>query len=57
MAIPAVLMFALYGFILWLFYRMVVSVEKISEGMTEITDLLRRSPVRPEQPPPPGALK
>jgi hypothetical protein len=54
MALP-ILMLALYGFILWLFYRMVVSVERITERMTEITDLLRRNLVRPEQPPPPAA--
>lgn len=41
MFIPAVLMFAFYGFILWLFYRMVIAVEKIGDRITEITDLLR----------------
>jgi hypothetical protein len=54
MVIP-ILMFALYGFILWLFYRMVVSVEKISERMTEIADLLQRNLARPDQPPLPPA--
>jgi hypothetical protein len=51
MALPILI----YGLILWLFYRLVVSVERISARMTEITDLLRRSPVRPEQPPLPPA--
>jgi len=55
MVIPAVLMFALYGFILWLFYRMVIAVEKIGERMTEITGLLQRNPARPDQPPLPPA--
>jgi hypothetical protein len=64
MFIPAVLTFAFYGFILWLFYRMVIAVEKIGERVTEITDLLRsgawwsrpqRNPASPDQPPLPPA--
>ena len=48
---PFILMFALYGFILWLFYRMVAAVEKISVGIEEIADLVRRNPARPDVPP------
>lgn len=50
-SLMTLVMFALYGFILWLFYRLVISVEKIGEGMKEITDLLRRSLPHPGEPP------
>jgi len=55
MALNLIPILAFYGTILWLFYRMVVSFERIGASMTEIADHLRRNPVRPEQVLPPAA--